>query len=99
MHIYVYADTHNVYPEIFVIIFSRGSRVPTNIYLHAKVLQGSNFALYLDWFSSLYARVCMFDRSAIIQVRDGGRDRTHTPKRQLCFWLPFLLRDMGSSCW
>ena len=31
-------------------------------------------------------------------IRNGGRDRTRTPKSLLCSWLPRLSRNMESSC-
>ena len=100
-HINGHICTYTVYLEIFVIKNSCKNffvgRVPMKMYLHKKVLHGNNFTLSSHHY--FFTRACTFDRSAIIQVRNGRRDRTSTPKSLLCSWLPRLSRDMGSSCW
>ena len=63
MHIYVYADTHNVYPEIFVIIFLVGRGYPRTFIYTQKFYR--EIILHFTLTGShhyMYAYACLIDQ-------------------------------------
>ena len=82
--------TYTVYLEIFVItiIIFHIKNVCVKILFYTEII--SHLSRH-NFFLHMYTH-------SINQVHDGSCDRTRTPKSLLCFWLPRLLRDMGSNC-